>query len=83
MMLGSSMLSAISTPELTSQAYSVTSYAYHHFEVFLFIAGVYLFLSIIFSLIFKLIEIKFLSREDKIKLNYKNIFKRLVLSGSK
>ena len=86
MMLGSSVLSAISVPELTSEAYSITSYAYHHFEVFVFIAGVYLVLSIILSIIFKIIEIKFLSREKltttNIIKNFKDIFRKRIFKNS-
>jgi len=60
LMLGSSILSAISTPELTSVAYNITAYYYRHFEVFLFISGVYLAFSLLFSLVFKYIEVRFL-----------------------
>jgi polar amino acid transport system permease protein len=63
LMLGSSILSAISTPELTSVAYNITAYYYRHFEVFMFISVVYLLFSILFSLIFKYIEVRFLRYE--------------------
>lgn len=79
LMLGSSVLTAISAPELTSVAFGITTYYYRHFEVFLFIAGVYLFFSIILSIIFKIIENKFLTLEKEkvtFKLILKNIFKK-------
>jgi len=47
-------------PELTSVAYNITAYYYRHFEVFLFISGVYLAFSLLFSLVFKYIEVRFL-----------------------
>lgn len=65
LMLGSSILSAISTPELTSVAYNITAYYYRHFEVFFFISGVYLIFSVLFSLIFKYIEVRFLGDGEK------------------
>lgn len=74
LMLGSSILSAIATPELTSVAYRVTSFHFRHFEVFLFIAGTYLFLSVILSIIFKVIEFKFLSAEKE-KIGFRDLIK--------
>ncbi len=62
-MLGSSVLSAISTPELTSVAYTITAYQYRHFEVFTFIALLYLVMSVLLSAVFKYIEMRFLSLE--------------------
>jgi polar amino acid transport system permease protein len=64
-LLGSSVLSAISTPELTSIAYSITAYKYRHFEIFSFIAISYLLMSNLLSIIFKYIEVRFLSIEGK------------------
>ena len=64
-MLGSSVLSAISTPELTSVAYTITAYQYRHFEVFSFIALVYLVMSVLLSAIFKYIEMRFLSLDGR------------------
>jgi len=64
-MLGSSILSAISTPELTSVAYTITAYKYRHFEVFSFVALLYLFMSVLLSTIFKYVEMRFLSLEGK------------------
>jgi polar amino acid transport system permease protein len=64
-MLGSSVLSAISTPELTSVAYTITAYQYRHFEVFTFVAIVYLVMSVLLSAVFKYIEVRFLTLEDR------------------
>jgi len=64
-LLGSSVLSAISTPELTSIAYSITAYKYRHFEIFSFIAVFYLIMSNTLSIIFKYLEFRFLSIEGK------------------
>jgi polar amino acid transport system permease protein len=78
LMLGSSVLTAISAPELTSVAFNITTYYYRHFEIFIFISGVYLFFSIILSIIFKIIENRFLSYEKEnqgFKQILKNVFK--------
>jgi polar amino acid transport system permease protein len=82
LMLGSSILSAISAPELTSVAFSITAYYYRHFEVFLFIAVVYLFFSLVLSLVFKIIENRFLSYEkEKMKLSeiLRGIFRKGII----
>jgi polar amino acid transport system permease protein len=80
LMLGSSILTAIATPELTSVAYRVTSTHFRHFEVFLFITGVYLFFSVTLSIIFKIIEFRFFSIEKE-KIGFKESIKR-VFRGS-
>jgi len=67
-MLGSSVLSAISTPELTSVANRITAYQYRHFEIYMFIAGLYLIMSVLLSMIFKGIELRFLSIDEKLNL---------------
>lgn len=79
-MLGSSVLSAISVPDLTGTANAISARVYHHFEIFVFIAVIYLFLSIVLSTIFKIIEIIFLSREKisttRITMkNFKDVFR--------
>jgi polar amino acid transport system permease protein len=81
-MLGSSILTAISVPELTSVAFDITTYYYRHFEIFMFIAGVYLFFSMVLSIIFKIIENKFLSYEKEkasIKTIIRNILKKSII----
>jgi polar amino acid transport system permease protein len=67
-MLGSSVLSAISTPELTSVANRITAYEYRHFEIYSFIALLYLLMSVLFSTIFKVIELRFLAIDEKLSL---------------
>jgi polar amino acid transport system permease protein len=77
LMLGTSILTAISTPELTSVAFTITTYYYRHFEIFLFISGVYLIFAIVLSTIFKVIENRFLSNEKE-KQNFKQIMKKIL-----
>lgn len=79
-MLGSSVLTAISVPELTSVAFDITSYYYRHFEIFMFIAGVYFFFSIVLSIFFKLLENRFLSYEKE-KVNLKTILRNIFKKG--
>jgi len=65
LMLSSSVVSVISADDLTSVAASLQSQTFRSFEIYIVVAGIYLLLATLFSLLFRWVQSRMLSYPDR------------------